>query len=141
MKFVSSWTVHDVHWLIEKSLKSQTWRLLFIEQYINSSHKSQKREKKRKKRKEKRRCAGNQRNPNILLIFYYKDLVINCGWMIQRSWWAKLCLNKPYAWSEVMLLLKLVKIKKLSIRSITLSQAYLREDILIIRYTHNEIIF
>ena len=53
MKFVGPWTVHDVHWLAEKSLKSQNLRLLFIKQYINSNRKPKKRVKKKKKKREK----------------------------------------------------------------------------------------
>ena len=48
MKFVGPKTVHGVHWLAEKSKKSQTLRLLFIKQYMNSSRKSHKRVQKKK---------------------------------------------------------------------------------------------
>ena len=47
------WTVHDVHWLAEKSLKSPTLQLLFIEQCMNSSRNLKNAWKKKKKKKKK----------------------------------------------------------------------------------------
>ena len=57
MKFVGPWTVHDVLWLAETNWKSQNLRLLFIKQYINSNHSTQKAQKCMEKKKKKRENA------------------------------------------------------------------------------------
>ena len=48
-------STHDVHWLAEKSLKSPTLQLLFIEQCMNSNRKSKKRVEKKNLEKRRRK--------------------------------------------------------------------------------------
>ena len=60
-----------MHWLAEKNEKSQTLWLLFIEQCMNSTHKSHKRVPKKKKEEKEKKNAKRQTqtpNPNVALV-------------------------------------------------------------------------
>ena len=83
MKFVDSWTVHDVHWLTKNCLISQTLRLLFA-QCMNSSRNSKicpiTREKKRN-RKTQTQTQTQTPDPNVAQVLqknlqYYYNAIL-----------------------------------------------------------------
>ena len=78
VKFVGPWTVHDVHWLVQKSLKSSNLWLLFIKPCINSNHNMKKRGENKKKKANKTHTY--QPNPNTTLIYdWYCSYCIPCN--------------------------------------------------------------